>query len=202
VNQTSPFGGLLGSETRARLLVHFVVNPRSRLSLRALGRRAGVPGKRSLQIEVDRLVALGLLRVEREARATIVSRSADPPQWSAVTSLAREFAPLLVLRDVLAGVPGVEAAFVFGSFARGDARPDSDIDLFVYGEIPDLELGAAVLDASLILDRELDVKRYSESAFRRDVQPGASFLPSALRGPKLWLVGSAERLPAHDRIAA
>lgn len=202
MGETSPFGGLLGSETRARLLVHFVVNPGSRLNLRALGRRTGVSGKRSLQIEVNRLVALGLLRAEPEGRATIISRSADQPQWSAVTLLAREFAPALLLRDVLAGVPGVEAAFVFGSFARGDARPDSDIDLFVYGEVPDLELGAAVLNASLVLDREIDVKRYGELAFRRDIQPGASFLPSALRGPKLWLIGSAERLPAHDRIAA
>lgn len=188
--------GLLGSEARARIVVHFVVHPDSRLHLRALARHVGVPGKRSLQVEVDRLVELGLLRRRTEGRHTVVSCNQQHPQWTALTSLVQAYAPALVLRDALAAVPGVEAAFIFGSFARCDERPDSDIDLLIYGDaLPDRELGKALLDAALVLDRPVDAKRYDSASFRRDIGLKASFLPSALAGPKLWLVGSPDDLP-------
>lgn len=195
--------GFLGSEVRARLVVHFVVHPESRLGARALGRHIGAPGKRSLQAELDRLVDLGLLTRERAGREVLVSRSPAREQWNALAVLVREYAPLTVLRDALADVPGVEAAFVFGSIARGDARPDSDVDLFVYGDdIPNRELGRATLEASMALDRSLDAKHYDSQNFRRDVQPGASFLPAVLRGPQIWIIGSSAALPDMEQAAA
>lgn len=118
----------LGSEARARLLTHFAVYPASREHLRALERHTGL-GKRSLQTELERLEAMGLVRRQREGRRVRYVRDAAHPQWRAIDSLVRAYAPALVLRDALRGVPGVEAAFVFGSAARGETRPDSDIDL-------------------------------------------------------------------------
>ncbi|MEW5928140.1 MAG: nucleotidyltransferase domain-containing protein [Gemmatimonadota bacterium] len=195
--------GLLGSEVRARLVTHFVVHPDSRLGARALGRHIGAHGKRSLQAELDRLVELGLLTRERAGREVLISRNPAREQWSALAKLVGEYAPITVLRDALADVPGVEAAFVFGSLARGDARPDSDVDLFIYGDdIPNRELGRALLEASLALDRAVDAKRYDSHKFQRDAQPGASFLPAVLRSPRIWIVGSPAALPDAGQAAA
>jgi len=192
----------LGSEARARLLAHFVVHPDRRDHVRALERHTGL-GKRSLQAELERLEMMGLLRREVEGSRVVHVRSHDAPRWSAIESLVAAYAPGLVLRDVLQDVPGLEAAFVFGSFARGDARPDSDVDLFLYGDhISDAELGAALLDAALVLDRPVDAHRFDRERFLRDSRPGASFLPAALAAPKHWLVGSADTLPSPARAAA
>ncbi|MBB4634697.1 nucleotidyltransferase family protein [Longimicrobium terrae] len=187
---------LLGSEARARLLAHFVVRPESRMHARALGRHLGLAGKRSLQTEVDRLVDLGLLERATDATRVLITRNAAHPQWTALASLVREYGSALVLRDALADVPGLRAAFVFGSYARRDARPDSDIDLLLFGdEVPERELGRALLDAALVLDRPVDAKRYDTSTFLQDATEKDGFLPSALRGPKLWLAGSPAEFP-------
>jgi predicted nucleotidyltransferase len=195
-----PLVGLLGSEVRARLIVHFVVHPESRLGARALARHLGVPGKRSLQIEVDRLIELGLLERHRSGREALITRS-EHPQWKALSLLVAEYAPTLILRDALADVPGLEAAFIFGSFARGDARPDSDIDLLLYGdEIPDEALSGAIIDAAIVINRRLDTKRLDAERFRHHVLRGWGFLPHALEGPKIWLVGSADNLPSVSKL--
>ncbi len=185
----------MGSTARARLLAHFAVHPDRREHGRALARHTGV-GKRSLQAELERLEAMGLVRRDVEGPHVIYSRDSANPQWRAIDSLVGAYAPALVLRDVLQDVPGIEAAFIFGSLARGDARPDSDIDLFIYGNsIRDGEVGGALLDAALLLDRSVDTKLYDRERFLRDAVPGASFLPRALAGPKHWLFGSPDVLP-------
>jgi predicted nucleotidyltransferase len=195
------FGSFVGSMARARLLAHFVVHPDRREHGRALERHTGL-GKRSLQAELERLEAMGLVRREEKGNRVVYVRDPLNPQWRAIESLVGTYAPALVLRDVLRDVPGVEAAFIFGSFARGDARPDSDIDLLVYGDTEDADLGSALLEAALVLERRVDAKPYSRERFLRNVAPGASFLPRVLLGPKHWLIGSPEAFPANVEVAA
>jgi predicted nucleotidyltransferase len=191
----------LGSEARARLLAHFVVHPESREHVRSLERHTGL-GKRSLQVELARLEAMGLVRREREGRRVLYLRSGYTPQWRAIEALVGEYGIPLLLRDALAEVPGIEAAFIFGSLARGDARPDSDIDLLIYGDPEHGRLGRAIGDLAMVLDRRLDVKTFDRVDFIRDNRHGASFLPVALAGPRLWLIGSDHDLPLEERRAA
>ncbi|HEX8246069.1 MAG TPA: nucleotidyltransferase domain-containing protein [Longimicrobium sp.] len=191
--------GFVGSEARARLLAHFVARPESRLHVRALERDTGI-GKRSLQKELARLVEMGLVRREREGRRVVYARSGYTPEWRAIEKLVATYGIPLLLRAALVAVPGVEAAFIFGSLARGDARPDSDIDVLVYGR----EIGPslAFLDIFTILDRKLDDKWFDRERFIRWNDPRVSFLPTALAGPKIWLVGSEDALPRRERMAA
>ena len=58
------------------------------------------------------------------------------------------------LAAVFAGHPEVRFALLFGSVARGEARPDSDVDVAVAGEADVLALMAEI---SLALGREAHV---------------------------------------------
>ena len=90
---------------------------------------------------------------------------------------------------------------LFGSTLRGTARPDSDIDLLVYGDAEDSDLGSALLEAVVVLDRRVDLKPFSRERFLRNAAPGASFLPRVLLGPKCWLIGSPEVFPEEVEVA-
>lgn len=59
------------------------------------------------------------------------------------------------IRDAAAATPRLELALVFGSAARGEARPSSDLDIAVLGEDVDpFELAGRL---SLATEREVDV---------------------------------------------
>jgi len=59
------------------------------------------------------------------------------------------------LRSELARRADVELAIVFGSFARGESGPTSDVDLAVAG--PDVDRLALAAELALLLGREVDV---------------------------------------------
>jgi predicted nucleotidyltransferase len=185
----------LGSETRARVLAHFVAHPDSDLHVRALERHTRLSG-RSLQLELERLERMGLLRREERGRRVLYTRDGSRAEWRALDALVSSYGTPHLIRVTLGSVPGVKAAFIFGSLARGDDRPDSDIDLLVYGEdLSEAEFGRALGDLYPLLERRLDLKRYDRQTFLRDAREGASFLPKALAGPKYWIIGSEADLP-------
>ncbi|HEX5726718.1 MAG TPA: nucleotidyltransferase domain-containing protein [Longimicrobiaceae bacterium] len=105
--------------------------------------------------------------------------------------------PVEILRETLNEVAGVKAAFVFGSTVNGDIRPDSDIDLFIVEEGLPLEaIGRALLDAQRLLDRPLDVRRYTPAVLAKRLGRNEGFLREVLSGPKTWVVGSEDALTA------
>jgi predicted nucleotidyltransferase len=192
---------LVGSETRARLAAYFVANPEARRGADALARSTGL-SRRALQAELAWMIGNGLVRRERQGRRVLYART-WVPEWRTLENLVSSHGIPLLLQSALAEVPGVEAAFIFGSLARGDARPDSDVDVLVYGDhLAGPDLGRAALDAAIALQRSVDLKEYDSERFRHDNNPNVSFLPTALAGPKVWLVGSATQLPGAERKAA
>ncbi len=179
-----------------RLITHFLVHPESELHFRALQRHTGL-SIGSLQREVDRLESLGLI-CRREENGRLLFRAvSEHASWNAFRVLLREHASATdVLREALSEVEGVDAAFIFGSQVQGTARPDSDVDLLVVGDhIVGHQLGDAVLRAQALLDRPLDVKRYTRPKFVSGFRQGGRFLRQVLAGPKEWVIGSDESLP-------
>lgn len=184
---------LFGSEALRRVVVHFAARPHADLHFRALERRLGL-SRQSLKNALDTLEALGL--VTRSADGQRVRyRAAEHAGWGTLRELIRTFAaPAEVVGDLFRGVPGVRGAFVFGSAATGQMRPDSDVDVFVIGDAADAgALGMATLEAGMVLGRDIDLKHYTPADLQAErARAGTSYVKRVLAGSTQWAVGSPE----------
>lgn len=189
--------GVLASPAFARLVLHFALHGHEPHHVRALQRRAGL-SMSSLNRELRRLESRGL--VERsEAGGRVLYRAAEAhPAWKTLRQLIRDFAhPAEVVAEAFAGIDAIEGAFVFGSFARGDARDDSDVDVLVIGDVPPgAALGREAAEASVLLGRPVEVRTYTRDKLQRQLEAGNAVLRRIVSGPKRWLVGDEALLGA------
>ena len=196
---------VLASDALARLATQFVLWPGAALHFQALKRATGLPN-RSLQNELARLERLGLVRREPYGRFVRYCAQIDHPAWQAVRALVAAFAdPADVVHAAVASVPGVDAAFIYGSHARGtNIHSGSDVDVMVIGEhVNDTgtrsSLAASALEAAGLVGREVNLVRYTPGRLRDRYARGGRFLRAVLEGPKRWLVGNEHALTGHLR---
>jgi predicted nucleotidyltransferase len=180
-----PLALALASGAMARLVRYFAVNPESAPHVRALERITGL-GPASLKNELDRLLTLGLLVRRQDGNKVRYAADDETPLWAQFRALVRELStPEDVLPYALAEVEGVEGAFIFGSFAKGSAREESDVDVMVLGDrIDEPSLFRHIVEASVLLGREVNVVQATRDEFRN----GQRFFRNVAREPKQWLV--------------
>lgn len=192
---------LFPSLAMARLVIFFWVHPRQRFHLRDLMRRTALSSA-SLQNELRRMTEIGALRREEEGARTYYGADQEHPSWRAWILLLRASAlPVDILREALIDAEGIEAAFIFGSQARGDTRPDSDVDLFLIGSRESREeIGDCLLEAEFLLGKELDVIGIDEEQLTARINSGSTFVKRVMAEPKQWVRGGPEFLLAPQSL--
>ena len=130
----------------------------------------------TVQRDVELLEQAGIVRSVRVGRARVVSADPDCPSLGELRALfEKAYGPPHILSELLAVVPGLSEAFIFGSWAaryygvEGPA-PD-DIDLLVIAEDEKLDANRvyeAARTASERLGREVNVSIVNENEWRND----------------------------------
>jgi predicted nucleotidyltransferase len=168
-----------------------LARPEERLTVTQIGRRAQVPSS-SAHREVDRLERYGLVTSERFAQARVVRPNERSPYLGDLRSLVlKAYGPAAVLGQLLAPLKGIEAAFVFGSWAARLAGetgpPPGDIDLLVVGTPDPAGLDAVLQDAEATLGREVQPTVVSPSEWEAADSP---LLRTIKERPLVPLAGS------------
>jgi len=135
------------SAIRRRILAILIDTPRDRYHLRELARRASTSAGTAAR-ELARLSADGLVVSEMEGRQRYFRVNTASPLYQPIRDLVRRTigAPA-VLRRHLADVTGIERAMIFGSYADGRLKADSDIDVLIIGR-PDRDTLTEALEAA------------------------------------------------------
>jgi predicted nucleotidyltransferase/plasmid stability protein/DNA-binding Xre family transcriptional regulator len=102
-----------------------------------------------------------------------------------------------VLAEALRKADGkVILAFVFGSVARAEQHRESDIDVFVVGDVRLKALAAPLTEAERTLGRRINPVIYSPNSVREKYRAKDPFLMEVLSGSKIPLVGDTNELGA------
>jgi predicted nucleotidyltransferase len=156
----------------------------------------------SVHREVSRLIAAGLLTEDRLGRMRFISR---PPEDLVVTALTNllsvTFGPLPVLAELLAEVPGITDAYIYGSWAaryRGESGPvPRDVDVLVVGEVDAATLDDVADAAETRLKREVNIRRISPERWHK---PGDDpFLQHVQGRPLVSIIDSPSRSVGRER---
>jgi predicted nucleotidyltransferase len=158
----------------------------SRLSSLALG---------TIQQEVSKLTRADLLVARRDGNRLYYRANTGHPIFSELQGIALKTTGLREqLAGALAGVPGIELSFVFGSAAAGTTGAASDVDLLVIGNVGLRALAPKLRPLTSILGREVNPHVLTRDTLAAKARAGDAFITNVLAAQKIWIAGDADEL--------
>lgn len=195
---------LFGSRLRAKVVGWLFSHPDESYFVRQL---QGLLGEdpTNLSRELSRLAGMGILTLREAGREKYYQANRACPVYEELKGLAIKTSGVAdVLRKALDPISTrIDAAFIYGSFARGEQDRNSDIDVMVIGSAAFSEVVHATSSTQMVLAREVNPTVYPVAEFRQKAQEGHHFITDVLSNPKIFLIGDERELAglAGQRLA-
>ena len=182
----------LFTTTQQRVLGALYGQPQRSFTVSELIASTGA-GSGAVQRELAKLVASGLLTLQPVGNQKRYQANPATPIHAELVGIMQKTVGLAdILRDALDPLASrIKQAFVFGSLARGEAGPRSDVDLMVVGDASFAEVVEAVYPLHDRLGREVNPVVLTTKEFHaRAKDPG--FIARVVSGPRIMLIGAAD----------
>ena len=184
---------LLRSRTQGEVMAWIVLQPDKQFSIVEIAQAVGT-SQPTASREVDRLVDAGLATSVRRGNTRLVQADTSTPVYRPLAELlALTFGPVAILRTALSDVPGIEEAFIYGSWAARYAEQPGhvphDLDLLVIGQVDRRQLDDALHTAEKTLRREINARRTTRAAWGADDGPFKRTINSR---PRIPLIGGTD----------
>ncbi len=178
---------LFRSVIRKKIVLLFVYNPKEEFYLTEIALKVKTtPG--TARRELGRLQAADLLSFRKKGNLALYRLNSRYAFLREIQAIVKKSIGLEVeLRTALTPIKGISVAFLYGSFARGDWKSDSDIDLFIIGRPPEDEVYRNLKKIEDAVGREINYSISSEEEFRDRLKTKA-FLKEIVSHP-LMIIG-------------
>lgn len=198
-NAGAPRTGLsaaLFTQTQQRVLGLLFGQPLRRFTVTELIALTGA-GSGAVQRELVKLAESGLVTVQPVGNQKHYQANSAAPIHDELVAIMRKTVALAEpLREALAPLAArIDAAFVFGSVAKGNDHAGSDIDLMIVTDT----LGYADVMLALHplierLGRDINPTLFTRADLQRRLREGHAFATRVLEQPTLWLMGDKDVL--------
>ncbi len=187
------FVALFPSPVLVDILCFFLMHPEEEAYQRSLAEKTG-HSLAQVQYALERIEEAGLVSKKKSGNRLYYRAEKSHPAFE---DLKRAFLKTVALGDVIREAlkpleKKIQFAFVYGSIATGQDRPDSDLDLLLIGSITLKDIANAVTDLSETLKREVNPVNYTQETFVARLQEGNRFVQELLETPKIWLMGNED----------
>jgi hypothetical protein len=158
----STLSPILRSDVVGRILAELFLETGQERSLAELAQRVESSPPTVLR-EVDRLVTAGHLRSRRVGRARLIMANPEHPLYLPLRQMIMyAYGPIAVLPDLVETVPGVEGAYIYGSWAArftGEPGPDpQDVDLLLLGHPAPADVYNLAREATARVGRDVNIQ--------------------------------------------
>ena len=188
---SSAIGDALFTKTQQRVLGLLYGKPEQSYYLNEIVRLAAV-GKGSVNRELDKLCAAGLLTVSRQGNQNHYQANANNPIFNELKAITQKtFGIVDIIKSALTPLlPQLNCAFIYGSVAQGTEHAGSDIDLMLVGDdMSYSEVMELLAPAEKQLGRTINPTLYTVAEFTDRKNSHQPFITRVIEQPKLWLMG-------------
>ena len=142
------------------------------------------------------MAKVGLLLREKQGNQVRYRANRDCPVFPELAGLFRKTTGLAnILTEALQPCAGkIEAAWVFGSVARGEETANSDVDLLIVGQVSFAEAVKALHPAQARLTREINPVVISRAELQQRIQNKDPFIQQIFSQPAIPVIGDAHDL--------
>lgn len=180
---------LIGSRTRINILKLFVLNPKQDYYVRETSRltkESFDPVRRELM----QLEEIGLLISRVSGRQKYYSLNTSHTLFPEIKSIILKTVGIGdAVRLKIAERGDILMAFIYGSYAKNKEDIVSDIDLFVVGDIPSMDLQEIISGIEAETKREINPTVYSVKELKVRYKSKNNFVIEVFKSPKIFLKG-------------
>ena len=185
---------LFSSGVRVEILSTFLMNPERERYVREVARITGEDYK-NVSRELRNLEEIGLLSSRNEGNLKFFGINKEFVVYEELKSIFMKTRGVVgVLKQAVSRGKDIEYAFIYGSFAMGTERAESDIDVMVIGRISLEGVLALLRGPEETLSREINVSVYDLQEIKKRVKDKDPFIGEVLGESKIMLAGEEDEL--------
>lgn len=180
---------LFSSRVRAKVIAAFFLSPGESHNAWELANRLG-ENYSAVWKELVLLERVGILTSQQRGKTKDYSVDKSCPIEPELRSIVlKTEGPGEIIKEKLPEVGHVKEAFIYGSYASGEADSRSDLDLMIIGEINLVQLGHIISVLEKDLNRPINYVIYSEVEWNKKEEIKDPFWENVQSAPKVWLIG-------------
>lgn len=181
---------LTKSKIRKKIILLFVYNQKREFYLSEIARHVKTSAG-TAQRELNKLLSMDFLSFHKKGNLNIYKLNNRHPLIEEIESIVRKtFGIEVELEAELSKIKQINYAFLFGSYVKGGFKPDSDIDLFVVGEVDDDEVFEATQRVEETVGRQINYHISNEREFKAQLKK--DFFHKEIVESYIFLIGNED----------
>ena len=185
---------LISSKTKREILKRFLLNPDEKYYVRQL---SGILNSSvgTIHRELIKFEKSGILKSENVGNLRFFYINKKNPLFIELKKIVFKTEGVKGRMETELGkIEGIKAAFIYGSFAKEEERGDSDIDLFLVGDVNENELIPKISILEKEFNREINYTIYTVKELKKERKDKNSFILEVLGNAKIFLIGGKNGL--------
>ena len=180
---------LFNSKTRVKILSYFSLNPEVRVYIREFSRILN-ENINSVRRELINLESIKILICEEQGNLKYYSMNKESPIYNEIITIFLKTEGISKILQKKFQNKNIDTLFIYGSFASGNAKNYSDLDLFIIGDIDEDYLIKEIYNIEKKFLKEINYSLFNKKELKTRIKNKDPFLNNVLKNPKIFIINN------------